>query len=321
MLNSVLSNHSEVLGLQELHFVGRQWHPGEKQRWSLRKAQGQAAQLIATARRSIWNARPTADDKAIAEKALDGINANSIDPASVYEGTLACLREEPAQIFVTDQTPRNIYYAGPLLERFPSALVIQMVRDPRAVLLSQKNRWQQRRLGASHIPIWNAIRVFVNYHPITASRLWRSALLAGVQISGHPRYARVIFEEFVANPRASVERLCDWIRIDFEKGMLEVPNVGSSNMPHEATRMGISSDVTDEWKGTLPGADIWICQRMIGALLDKSGYETVNVGFPIVGIAWRLLIYPLHVIGVLLVNPRVAVRVFRTAVRIGRKAN
>ena len=318
-MNSVLGNHSQILGLQELHFIGRRWRPGENKLWSSRKAVRESALLVATARRSIWDAGPTNSDIAYARKALARIDAGKIDPALVYNRILDCLLREAEKTFVIDQTPRNIFYAEALLERFPSSHVIQMIRDPRAVLLSQKNRWRQRRLGAANIPIWNAIRVFINYHPITMSRLWLKAYEAADRVDGHPRFARIRFEEFVSEPRASTMRICEWIRLDYEEKMLDVPNIGSSNVPHNPSKFGISIDVTDRWRVGLSKADTWICQRILGSVLEEAGYKTVNTGVPVLGIAWRLLVYPIHLVGAVMANPLLALHTLRSAANAGKK--
>ena len=52
-----------------------------------------------------------------------------------------------------------------------------MVRDPRAVILSQRGKWTvAKKLG---LPLKEIIRSFFNYHPITMSILWNKAISAG----------------------------------------------------------------------------------------------------------------------------------------------
>jgi alcohol sulfotransferase len=43
-----------------------------------------------------------------------------------------------------EQTPRNLFYLGEILEHFPEARVIHMVRDPRDVAVSQFFQWKFR---------------------------------------------------------------------------------------------------------------------------------------------------------------------------------
>ena len=44
-----------------------------------------------------------------------------------------------------------------------------MIRDPRDVMLSQKNKWKRRFLGAKQIPLREVVRSYVNYNPILIS--------------------------------------------------------------------------------------------------------------------------------------------------------
>ena len=54
-----------------------------------------------------------------------------------------------------DQTPRNIFYIKEILELYPTSKIINMVRDPRDVLLSQKLKWRRRLIGrASAVPMY-----------------------------------------------------------------------------------------------------------------------------------------------------------------------
>ena len=52
-----------------------------------------------------------------------------------------------------DQTPRNVFYIDEILKFYPQAKIINMIRDPRDVLLSQKRKWKRRFLGGTDLPI------------------------------------------------------------------------------------------------------------------------------------------------------------------------
>ena len=123
------------------------------------------------------------------------------------------------------QTPKNIFYITELLNTFPAAKFIHMVRDSRDVFVSQKNKWKRRFLGASKIPLKEAIRSYMNYHPITSSKLWNSAVLHGNKMEENPRVMKIKFEELLLNSDEKVSDLCNFLNIEFEKNMLKVPNI------------------------------------------------------------------------------------------------
>lgn len=70
-----------------------------------------------------------------------------------------------------EQTPRNLFYVEEILHFLPNARIVNMIRDPRSVLLSQKNKWRRKFMGDDSMPLLEALRVWINYHPITISKL------------------------------------------------------------------------------------------------------------------------------------------------------
>ena len=69
------------------------------------------------------------------EKLLTKGFKNSLDVYSLFLQTVA--KEHGAKI-ACEQTPQNLYYLHEILEFFPDAKVINLVRDQRDVLLSKK---------------------------------------------------------------------------------------------------------------------------------------------------------------------------------------
>jgi len=315
MLSHVLGTNSLVYSCNELHFVGEKWRLSDRASWTRSQATNSAADLLATARRSIWRNLPTDEDRQDAAEIVSKIEADELGPQGVYVATLRYLMRRSGEELIVDQTPRNIYYAQQLLEIFPQAKIIQLVRDPRAVLYSQRNRWRQKWLGADHTPFLNALRVRVNYHPITTSRLWLDAYRIGQAIRGHPRVKQVGFEELVERPEPVLRELSGWLGIDFEGEMLHPPKVGSSDSRHDEKEFGFAADAADRWRSGLPDADTWICQWRTRQARGDLGYDSVRTGWPLIGVLLYMLLYPFHIVGVLLVNPCLATRIWKTKYR------
>lgn len=316
MFNRVLGNHPDILALNELHYIGRTWDMNKTQVWAQERAVREAAILLATAMRSLWDESPTDAEVETARLLMSSVEQSEIDPGVVFHAVLEYLLREAGRKIATDQTPRNILYVNEILDTFPNAKVIQLIRDPRAVMYSQKNRWRQRSLGAKGTPVWNAVRVFFNYHPYTVSKLWCAAYLKGSGVAGHKNYLAIRFEELVASPERELRRTCDFLGVGFIPAMLDVPRVGSSNLQHRDDVRGISSDVLVAWKGKLTKAEVWLCEWLARDAMRKLGYDPVAKGMPWLGLLWQLIIYPLHVLGVLIMNPRLAIKVAK-AIRGG----
>ncbi len=315
MLNQLLGRNSQILALNELHYIGDRWRTTKAESWDLDRAEQETARLLATARRSIWDSSPTSQELQEASEIMSGLEREQTGPADVYARTLDYLCRRAGKSLVIDQTPRNIFFAREMLDRFPGAQVVQLSRDPRAVLYSQRNRWRQKWLGASQTPLWNSIRVRINYHPVTMSRLWVRAYESGTALLSHPRFLRIPFEGLVHEPENYLKKICGQIGVEYEKEMLDIPKIGSSTRRHDNEDRGVDEGVADAWRGKLPNADTWICQKMTAAPCRALGYDDVNGGFPILVILLQIVLLPLHLLGVLMINPRVAGRVWAALAR------
>ena len=89
---------------------------------------------------------------------------------------LSEITKKHGKIIACTQTPNNLFYIKDILQEYPHAKVINMVRDNRDVLLSQKHKWKRKFLGAQGIPLFESFRSMFNYHPITTSLVWNSSL-------------------------------------------------------------------------------------------------------------------------------------------------
>jgi len=304
MLNRILGQHSSVLAMNELHYFGSFWDPergtGE---WTERKATRAAARLLARIHRGIWGGGPSESELTEARELLGSQEKRNWTPAAVFEVVLAAQASASMARYVTEQTPRNIFYARQLMALYGEARVLHIVRDPRAVLYSQRSRWRTRRLGGRQMPIWNVVRLMANYHPLTMTLLWKKAVEQGLMLQNHPRYRMVFFEELVQEPEKQVRQICRFLDLEFEDEMLKVPQIGSSHKAHTPERRGISADVADAWRNKLARGHVMLCERMAGPLMRRLGYEPYGQIWWYPATLGPLLGFPLHMMGVLISNP------------------
>ena len=132
-----------------------------------------------------------------------------------------------------------------------------MVRDQRDVLLSQKNKWKRKFLGASKIPFFEALRSYFNYHPITTAMIWNSSIKQSKKIIDNTNVKVVKFEDFINNPRSILIDICSFLKIDFQEEMLKVPIIGSSTSVDKKNQFGIDKTKLEKWKsGGINSAEI-----------------------------------------------------------------
>lgn len=320
MLSRILGNHSKILGLNELHYFGDLCDPAAGSKAAVTdELERLAAVLFARQARGIWDSGCTDADHARAKQLCGNLDAAQRSPFGVYSAAVESLAEDAGKTIACEQTPRNVFYAGRLLEVFPELRVIHIVRDPRAVLASQKNRWRVRQLGAKHVPFAELVRIWLNYHPITMARLWADANRSALRLADHPRMKIVRFEALVADSRRTIGEICEFSGVEFEPAMLQVPQWGSSNIQYQPEVMGISQDVVDRWQQTLTRGEVGIAERFAGPLMARFSYEnrSAKSAAAQVMLGRYLLSYPFHLIGVALVNPRRAWTQLRAVLRSG----
>jgi hypothetical protein len=284
MVGRVLGRHSAILAFEELHFFEQLWQPdGVPVTLSDTDSVKLLSRLLAHQRRGYYEAGDPTDFAAEA----DVIQCAYPDAQTAPQLFAAFLAYETARHnkrIACDQTPRNVYYLDSILELYDYALIVNIVRDPRDVLLSQKNRWRRRYLDAN-IPFRHTARVWAGYHPVTMSLLWRSGVRAGDAFVNHPRVHQLRFEDLVSQPRDELEALCAFLGVDFEPDMLNVDQFNSSHRSDRTGQTGIDASTAGRWiRGGLSNEEIWASQRLTATEMVRHGYEPRPVPLSPVGV-------------------------------------
>ncbi|MBV5273902.1 MAG: sulfotransferase [Lamprocystis purpurea] len=305
MLARMLGSHSAIMAFDELHYFGSLWDPSDNGReFTSRKLAEIAAILLARQTRGLWGGRPSTDEQSWGRHLERDLAEHERTPAGVFAAVLMRLAKDAGKTIACEQTPRNIFYARQLLDLYPNARVIHIVRDPRAVLASQKNRWQLRRLGAHHLPLSEMLRNRVNYHPLTMGKLWARATEEALGLVGHPRFMMLRFEDLAADPKTGAERLSGFLDLEYEPEMLEIPRWGSSNVEHSSEQKGVSAEVVNKWRDCLSTGEARICESTCRRQMEELGYPTEFLGDAHrLSALPSLLSYPLHAMGVVALNP------------------
>jgi len=142
--------------------------------------------------------------------------------------------------------PVDISYLPTLLEWFPDSKIIHIIRDPRAVYSSMT-------LGEiKKISSCNRFKKYI----ISIKRffyLWyqyKQAVKIHKKYRDFDNYYLSRFEDIVTQPENYIKQLCDFLDIDFKKGMLYPPVVNSS-YEKSNKNLGLDTKTISRWKDYL----------------------------------------------------------------------
>ena len=222
MMGRILANNSNVFTFKELHFFNILSKSNFYNKLSIDESIVLLAKLLCVQDNSIFEvnryknylfqAREILPNKQFTSFGIYNFFINHT--LKINNKTIACL-----------QTPNNIHFLNDINKYFSNALIINMVRDPRDVLLSQKNKWKRRFLGASKIPLFEAFRSYANYHPIITSKVLEASLRKTLLLKHNHNFKIVFFEKFLNHSEETLKDICSFLSIEYSKEMLLVPLV------------------------------------------------------------------------------------------------
>ncbi|WP_136809830.1 sulfotransferase family protein [Desulfosediminicola flagellatus] len=302
LLARILSKHTQIHILKETHF----WASYEKQRKYF-------SQLKQQEKIHLLNLLLTVENRGINYR--NEYHNYSDEAKEIYTRCAECktfpsllayffkyAAEKNGKTICGDQTPSHVFNTEDILELFPNAKFINIVRDPRAVLLSQKNKWKAaKKMGQ---PISEVVRTFFNYHPITTSVLWKKGIEAGKQAKSDlpPNTIYTVkFEQLLEESESVLQELCNFIEVDIENGMLDVDVAMSSNETDEGKR-GIRREVMNHWRKRLSDTEIFFSERINGKLAEEEGYQLVHAQTGVFPLFYYSSYFPLHLAMAFLLN-------------------
>jgi hypothetical protein len=157
-----------------------------------------------------------------------------------------------------EKTPGNIHHIPLLSEWFPDSKFIHIIRDPRAVFVSEINRVPYRHyLFKKSNPI-SRLFIFIyicfdwqkNIH---LHHKYKTAYMG--------TYLFIRFSQLYTQLEREIKRICDFIGIDFEEAMLDPPRRGS-NFPDDY-------DPLDGWRQKIPRLYDYLFRMLLGRKIKR----------------------------------------------------
>ena len=86
-----------------------------------------------------------------------------------------------------------------------------------------------------------------------------------------------------------MRELCDWLGLEYEPALLEIPVVNSS---YATTGAGVSSEPVERWRERLSPAEVGSCSRSASRCSPQLGYTPDDVTVSPVRLAWAWATVP-----------------------------
>jgi hypothetical protein len=174
-----------------------------------------------------------------------------------------------------EKTPSHVFHVPTLLGWFPKAKVIHIIRDPRAVLVSQLNRkrgYVVRSFSNPSLKYLNAVFVLLEIIHVTAAWLRGASLHFKYEKLYPHSYYLVRYEDLIRKSENTIRQLCDYLGITFTEEMLKQNIIGSSFTDKYKGEDGFDVQAINRWKAHIkPWMTIWI-QLFVRNYLKKFDY-------------------------------------------------
>jgi hypothetical protein len=173
-----------------------------------------------------------------------------------------------------EKTPGNLFYADVILEMFPEAQFLYMVRDPRAGVASM-----QRVSFFSDDVVFNALSR--RKHDTTG----RSLLERHVPSS---QRKTIRYEDLVRRPEAVTQSICRFLSEDFAPEMLHFHRDADEYMKdaaeqryNETATHPITDDRVDAWRNRLTADQIAVVESLCAPIMRSHGYTPAAPFLPV----------------------------------------
>ena len=176
-----------------------------------------------------------------------------------------------------EKSPRHLFSIPELTQLYPHARFLCLLRDPRAVVRSERDT------------TWGS-------HSVTRiTRRWCRVVDAAHHYvrTLPPEIFRIVrYEDLVADPETQLRALCKFLGETFEPQMLQFHQRPASEQGFrddevwkQNTLRSVDAGRVNQWQSDLTAAQVQLIERVAGPRLAQCGYQRLNAS---VG-SWKLL--------------------------------
>jgi len=163
-----------------------------------------------------------------------------------------------------DKTPYYVLHIPKLLEWWPDAQIIHLVRDGRDVALSMFARRHDFRV----------------YNTYLAAKLWEQFVETGHTLGqrvSERQYLELRYEDMIGDQKSALQKVCSFLGEIYSDDLLEYKKAGMAGKT-PLLQKSIQKDNQDKWKSEMTSWQIRVFESAAGATLEKFGYTLTTTG-------------------------------------------
>jgi hypothetical protein len=207
------------------------------------------------------------------DELVERLRAAGTDDRTVFATVMDLYAERKGARVRGEKTPAHLRHVPTLLRWFPSGRVLHMVRDPRAVFVSELRR--QRRSSDGPYAVVRRVPGLLELTVLVQTVLtWveATARASRYTVRFSERYRAIRFEDLVREPEPTLRGICDFVGIPYDPEMIARQSVVSGGA--RQGEAGIDAGAADRWRTTIPRWADLVLSSSLGRSLRAFGYPS-----------------------------------------------
>jgi len=166
-----------------------------------------------------------------------------------------------------DKTPYYVLHMKRLLEKFPDAQFIHLIRDGRDVAMSLLSRKHD----------------FGVYNYFFAAKYWEIYVELGRECGnalGDKVYYEVRYEDLLNTPEATMKGVCNFLDEPYSNSLVNFKKSGEAGKT-PLLQKPVQKDNQEKWRKSMSDSQIRIFEGAVGTTLKQCGYPLITSAKPI----------------------------------------
>lgn len=192
---------------------------------------------------------------------LIGLNGSKRSVLKGFENVLCNSKLK----FGADKDTEYVRYFPHLKKAYPESFLINIIRDPRDVVLSRKKTpWGNKRS--------------ITFHAAEYVYYFKKNRAEGHELFGD-KYIEVQFEHLIENPEKEIKTVLKRLGLSFEDSVLDYSNSSSSLIADDEKAWKGNADKpilkgnSNKWEAELDKDVVGLIESEIGSQMEELGYE------------------------------------------------